>query len=161
VRGVDLGLELLHHKLYLEDPPDEIESFSVSHGLNLLTLDGAWPLGPVRIRAGGGLVIAHPEGSIRGVRIDESAGIGSAGYHLTGPVIRGGVVVARELAAHLSVVIEGRATAARVRVPVAGGHAAFPSLGVHLLAGVRFHRSGPGAWDSLGSGRTLNRGGSR
>lgn len=139
IGDADWGVELMHHKLYLEDPPDAIGAFSVSHGLNLLTLDHRWPLGRGALRVGGGIILAHPEGTIRGTPIDESGGIRSSGYHLTGPVVRGGVVFAPRLHPHASFVVEGRATAGRVRLAVPDGHVAFPVITFHLLAGLRFH----------------------
>jgi len=59
------SIELLHHKVFLQDGPDEIESFSVTHGFNFLTVQRAWIVSPYRIHAGLGAVVAHPESRVR------------------------------------------------------------------------------------------------
>ncbi len=33
-----LSIELLHHRLFLRNPPSEVQSFSISHGFNPLTV---------------------------------------------------------------------------------------------------------------------------
>lgn len=54
-------LELIHQKLFLDNRPDEIQRFSVSHGYNVLTVNHAWQGNPVTYRLGAGVVIAHEE----------------------------------------------------------------------------------------------------
>src|SRR5262245_55901857 len=38
-------VELLHHKLYLEDPPEGVEAFEVTHGYNMVLVSRGWRLG--------------------------------------------------------------------------------------------------------------------
>jgi hypothetical protein len=85
-------LQAIHHKLYLENNPPEVESFSVSHGLNLVTVNRGWRLGEYVVRGGAGIVLAHPEGSIRGKSFSEDQGILGLGYYVSGPafVVGGG-----------------------------------------------------------------------
>jgi hypothetical protein len=58
-------LQLVHHKLYLENPTPPVESFEVTHGYNLLTLGRAWAVSGWRLRVGAGAVVAHAESSFR------------------------------------------------------------------------------------------------
>lgn len=59
--------ELVHHKLYLENPPPAVQHFEVTHGYNLATANRAWATDRRTVlRVGVGLVIAHPEGRVRG-----------------------------------------------------------------------------------------------
>ena len=58
--------ELVHHKLYLENPAPPIERFEVTHGYNLATANVRAPAGRHQLRAGVGFVVAHAEGRIAG-----------------------------------------------------------------------------------------------
>ncbi len=89
------ALELRHHKLFLENPPDEVQQFSVTHGYNLLTVcrlrrDHGFVTG-----VGVGVVIAHPENVVRGRVLEETGGPLGGGYYLAGPTAA--VLVAREV----------------------------------------------------------------
>jgi hypothetical protein len=59
-------LQLLHHKLYLQDPPSPIESLSVSHGFNIITVNRAFEFDGWRARIGLGPVVTHAEARIAG-----------------------------------------------------------------------------------------------
>ncbi|HEX8244005.1 MAG TPA: hypothetical protein VF541_10930 [Longimicrobium sp.] len=122
------SLELLHHKLYLENPPPEVGHFEVSHGYNLLTLSRVWARGAWDVRAGAGAVVAHAESKVRG---REHA----SGYRLSGAAAQLGLGRRLPLGRHLSVVAEGKATGAWARVPVADGSAEVPNAAVHALVG--------------------------
>jgi hypothetical protein len=130
-------VELVHHKLFLENPPPEVERFSVSHGYNLLlvghgreTSRGLWA------RAGAGAVIAHPENTVRGLTLREDQGPFRLGYHLAGAAISAGLEGRLGLGDRLGLFLGGRLTGAYARVPVAGGHASVPNLAFHATAGM-------------------------
>jgi len=122
------GLELLHDKLYLRNPPPEVRSFGISHGLNFLTAQRSWGRASFDVRAGAGVVVAHPESEVRGRR--------ESRYVLTGPVIGAGLGKRVGLGERARVDLEGRVTAARVRVPIADGEARTTNLALHLLVGI-------------------------
>lgn len=135
------ALRFVHHKAYLEKTTAEVERFAVSHGYNLLTLERALAIGGFDLSAGAGLVIAHPESTIRGeTRPENEGGPFGGGYFLTGPTAA--VAAARRvtLGRHLALVPELRFTLSRARVPIAGGEASVPNAAVHALVGleVRF-----------------------
>lgn len=96
-------LELLHHKLYLRNRPQGVESLSVSHGFNIVTLGRAYALDPWRFRFGVGPVIAHPEARIGGVSY-------GGDYELAGAAAQGCAGVTFALTSHLSIVGEIAAT---------------------------------------------------
>jgi hypothetical protein len=77
-RGFEL--DLLHQKLFLTNPPPEVQAFAVSHGYNLLTLNHLWRSTALVYRLGGGLVVAHPESTVRGRTFER-------GYRLSGPTL--------------------------------------------------------------------------
>lgn len=120
-------VEFVHHKIFITNPPANVQSFSVSHGYNLLTTNFAVQKFFI-IRAGGGVVIAHPESTIGGVHLEE--------YHLTGPC--GQIAISKRFYFSRSVFVnlEGKFTAARAKVPVANGNATTPNVALHGLFGI-------------------------
>jgi hypothetical protein len=134
--GAGWALELVHHKLHLTNPPREVSAFSVSHGYNLLLLSRLRPRGPWRWGAGGGVVVAHPENTVRGLAWPERLGLFRDGYYLAGTAVTGfaGRRVALGTRAHA--VAEARLAMAWARVPVAQGSALAPHLGLHLALGL-------------------------
>ncbi|WP_243349415.1 hypothetical protein [Parabacteroides sp. FAFU027] len=83
-------LELIHHKIYLENPNSEITRFAISHGFNMLILNRGIDLRGNILRAGIGMVVAHPEFIIRGVEFDENRGWLGEGYVPSGLAIQMG-----------------------------------------------------------------------
>jgi hypothetical protein len=122
-------LELIHHKLYLQNGPPEVVGLEISHGYNLVTLNHGWDLGPLLLRAGAGPVVAHVEGSVRG----RSLGEGSGGYRLTGPVIQVGAEKRFPVGERWRLGVEGKVSAARAVIPVRGGELDAPNVAGHLL----------------------------
>lgn len=86
------SIELLHHKVFLRSGPDEIESFEVTHGFNILSIQRGWVVhSRVHVHIGLGTVVAHPESRVRGRKFDERGGIFDSGYHFAGPALTSGV----------------------------------------------------------------------
>lgn len=132
------ALDLVHHKLFLQNPPAEVRQFSISHGYNLITLQRLRERGSWRHGFGAGVVLAHPENEVRGRRLDEHRGLFRAGYHLAGPTVAalGGYSFEARPGFHLGV--EVRLTYSHAEVPVAGGYARVPNLAMHGSVGARF-----------------------
>jgi len=124
-------IELLHHKLYLENPPPDVQHFEITHGYNMITVNRGWRLDKFTVMAGAGLVTPHTNSQIRGLgrSID-------APYTLAGVAFQGAGSRRFDLASWLFVSLEGKVTAAWARVPVAEGHASAPNVAFHGLAGV-------------------------
>lgn len=130
------ALRFIHHKLYLDGATPEVERFAVSHGYNLLTLERAVTLGGFELSAGAGLVIAHPESSVRGETRAERGGLLGGGYSLTGPTAALAAGRRLPLGRHVAVVPELRFTLSRARVPIAAGEASVPNTALHLIVGL-------------------------
>lgn len=131
--------ELVHHKIYLQNPPPEIEHFEVSHGYNLAMVNYVRPSYGFVIRFGLGLLIGHPEGKIRGKSVGPVRSLLGGGYHISG--ISAQLSLARELdlSRHLFINPEVKLTAAWGRVPLAGGgRAEIPNIALHALTGLGF-----------------------
>jgi hypothetical protein len=81
-------LQLLHHKLYLQNRPAGVESLSVSHGFNIVTINRALVYRGWILRAGLGPVVTHAEARITETSYDGpyeiagAAGLFGAGRQL-------------------------------------------------------------------------------
>lgn len=127
-------LQLLHHKLYLDDPPAGIDRFEVTHGFNLVTFGRAFSLGRgFAARVAAGAAVTHTEASVRGAWSEE-------GYEISGPAFLGGAGWRLPLGRFVFVSVEAAVTAAHARVSVARGHASLWNVAAHGLVGlgVRF-----------------------
>jgi hypothetical protein len=132
------AIGLVHHKRYLAERTAEVESFSISHGYNLLTLERGWPMRGLTLWVAAGVVVAHPESAVRGRTFEEEGGLFNAGYYVTGPSLGVGLERRWSLTRRLDLAVEGRFCVSWARVPVAGGEASAPDRSVHLLLAVAF-----------------------
>lgn len=130
--------ELVHHKLYLENPPPEVQHFEVTHGYNQVTVNRAAPLRGLTVRAGVGLVIAHTENEVRSR--EQRGGGFLGGYRLAGATSQLALGGRIPFAPNLWIALEGKLTGSWARVPVSGGTATVPNLAAHALAGLGFGR---------------------
>lgn len=146
---VGVELELLHHKLHVDDPAPPVEHFEVSHGYNLLSGTLLRAADRLTLRVGVGLVIAHPEGRIGGGRVGGSRRTTlGGGYHIAGASIQVGIGRTVPLSTGRTVayvVPEAKLTASFARVPLGddGGSVLVPNVAGHLLAGFGVRRSYP------------------
>jgi hypothetical protein len=122
-QGRSWELELIHHKMYLENGPDEVEAFSISHGYNLLTLQRGWRHEHFQWRVGGGMVIAHVENTVRGLKLEEVGGTFGGGYYATGPAVSGAVARPLRLGKGAFINLEAKLAFAHASVPVVDGRA--------------------------------------
>ena len=131
------SLELLHHKLIMRDPPPEVADFSITHGTNIISLQHAWLRPRWRFLVLAGVVVAHPENTVRGLKLPEEGGLFGVGYQVTGPALGAGVGAHLELNGWLDLNAEARLMVAWLRVDVVDGRASFTNLAAHLLLGPR------------------------
>ena len=130
--------ELVHHKLYLDNPPPEVERFEVTHGFNLLSLGRSWPAGRLELRFGAGPMLTHPENTVRGQEFDETRGILGTGWYISGVGVQFGAGHRWRLGRVVELIAEAKATAALTEVPVAGVRAELPNAALHALVGLGF-----------------------
>ena len=134
------GLDLVHHKLHLRNPPPEVQSFVVSHGYNLLTFGRARRWAGLVLWINAGAVIAHPENTVRGARLSESRGALGLGYYLAGATVGASVAKRFALGPRWLAALEAGFTGSSARVPVEGGHADVPNVALHVRAGLGWGR---------------------
>lgn len=134
--GKGWELEMNHLKLRAKDLPAEVQHFSITHGFNHIWLNHALITRHFTWKIGAGVVLAHPENSVRGRKLDGNRGINGTGYYIGGPTIHTGIQRRINLAKHFFLPIEGKISFAYTHVPVEGGRARVPVVALHLLTGL-------------------------
>lgn len=136
------GLELIHHKLYLQTTHDDIDAFDITHGFNFITINRGFQDGVHRFYLGLGPVLAHPEVIIRGQALPwwqrgDEFNLKSfiSEFYFCG--LAGQLALGRfwDLPGSYQVQLEGKVTAAYARVPIKDGQATVPNLAFHFLFG--------------------------
>lgn len=124
-------IELLHHKVYLDNNPPEVQHFEITHGYNHLMINRAYFRNGFIWHFGLGAVIAHTENTVRGLSVDSN-------YEFTGPC--GQVAVGKRwyFSQQFFGTLEGKVTAAYAHVSVANGHANAPNVAIHGLFGIGY-----------------------
>lgn len=129
-------VEFIHHKIYLQNNPGEVQAFNVSHGFNLLFVNRGFDRQILRYRLGAGVVIAHPESEVRGLVFNSARGDNDRGYYLSGPAIHVSVNKPFYLGNRFFINAEARTTLAYASVKVAQGRADVYNIAFHLVLGV-------------------------
>jgi hypothetical protein len=104
---------LVHHKLYLRNPPAGVSGLSVSHGFNILTVNRAYRSGMISWRFGAGPVITHAEGTVNGTKYDGP-------YRLAGAALLAGAGRRHYLAQSFYFSLEGMLSAAYADAKMSG-----------------------------------------
>ena len=130
------AVELTHHKIFLTNPPADVGAFASSHGYNFLTVNRGWEL-PFDIwaRAGLGVVISHPESTVRGQKLGENGGFYGLGFYLSGAVATAAIQKRVYLVGGFFIAATGMFSAAYAVLPVVDGHASTPNIAFHALLG--------------------------
>jgi hypothetical protein len=137
--GRAIEAEMLHHKLYLENPRPPIEHLEVTHGYNLPTANVAATSGRWMLRLGMGLVVAHPEGRIAGRAVAGLPSFLGGGYHIAGITTQVAIGRRYDLGKGRVALIaapEAKFTASWARMPIPLGSITVPNVAVHLLGGL-------------------------
>lgn len=129
-------IESLHHKLYLDNKPDEVQQFDISHGYNINTINRAWLVNGFIYRVGLGIVVTHPETEVRGKKYNDEGGWN--GFHLSGVTSQIGMEKRFYTEGHLFYSIEGKFTASYARIPIADGHADVPNYAIHGILSIGY-----------------------
>lgn len=134
------SIELIHHKLYLNNTNSAVNKFNVSHGFNMLIANYGHSWNKYSASIGLGFVIAHPESRIREMEFGNSADDWDMGYYITGPVLSASACRFFTLTKAIYFNIGTKTTVSVAKVPVSKGYARFTNLALHLNfgLGVRF-----------------------
>jgi len=134
--GKSWELEMIHHKLYLDNTTSEVPKFNISHGFNLFFVNRGFERKSFRYRAGAGVVVTHPESNIRGREFGESTDDNDMGYFLSGPAINLAVNRPFYLGKRFYINAEAKTTVAYGSVKIAQGRSDVYNIAFHLLLGI-------------------------
>jgi hypothetical protein len=129
-------IETHHHKLFLDNKPDEVQQFAISHGYNLNTVNRAWLINGYIYRVGLGIVVTHPETEVRGKEYNDEGGWN--GFHLSGVTSQLGVEKRFKMGGNWYYTLEAKFTASYARIPIADGHADVPNIAIHGIFGIGY-----------------------
>ena len=75
----------VHHRIFLTNPPPEIQVFAIHFGYNYFFLGHAWKRGGLIYHLAVGPVITNPENTVRGQKLHTTGtGLFDAGYDFSG-----------------------------------------------------------------------------
>lgn len=140
-------LEHIHQKIYIDDLPPDVQHFEITDGYNLFLVNRAWQLEKLHViaRAGAGLVIAHPQITVRGESNHVSGGgaiptiwDADSGYQWTGPAAQLSLEKEFRIDTHWLFNIEGKISHANADIDIEGGSVSVPNTAVHLIAGIKY-----------------------
>ena len=129
-----------HHKIYLTNPPAEVQQFRITNGFNIVTISRAFRSKNLTYSIGAGPVITYPINTIRNKRLGHD--VGWNGYTFGGASVLGMVTREFPVTGGLMLSLDARGSASYVRVPVIDGHASVPNVALHLHAGLGYRFRG-------------------
>jgi len=127
---------MLHQRLFLKDPPPDIQFFAIHYGYNFFLLGRAWRTGDFTLHATGGPILTSPENRVRGRVYYTSGGLLGSGYHLSGFGVVGSISRDLRLGERAFLVLDlGLSSGWTWDVPVVDGSADVPNLALHFQLG--------------------------
>ena len=108
----------------------------MSHGYNYLLINRAAKLGTRILRLGAGLILSHPESTVRGQAFGDFDFL--QGFYISGAGAQAGIQCNVQAYGPVYLLGEAKLTGAWVRVPLAGGSAEVPALALHGLLGLGY-----------------------
>lgn len=133
-------IELIHHKLYLSNPPSSIQSMEMTHGYNLITINRAWMMeGDYIFRLGAGIVLPHLEGSTKSGREFEGEEIFGQEFAFGGPTVQTAVSKRFYITKTIFANLEGKLTASYAKFDMeGGGEVVAPNIAAHAILSFGF-----------------------
>ncbi len=132
-------IEATHHKIFLKNKPQEVEEFTISHGLNAITINYAWKKFGLIFRTGPGIVWAHPENVIRGKKLNENGGNFGIGYYITGPTLNFSTGKRFLITSRFFFQLDGKLNISYAKVPVVNGYARVYNVALQFNFGLGFN----------------------
>ncbi|HMD72397.1 MAG TPA: hypothetical protein VKG05_00910 [Steroidobacteraceae bacterium] len=127
----------VHHRLFLADPPTDIQYFAIHYGYSYLLFGHAWRRDGIVYHVGVGPIVTNPATTVRDEKRSVGGWLFNGGYYLSGV----GVGVSAERDLHVSrktyALVEVEFTAGNAwAVPIANGYAEVPNLALHFHIGL-------------------------
>jgi hypothetical protein len=133
------AFEYMHHKLYLDNPSEDVLRFRVTNGVNIVMAERHWRVNGFEVGVGAGPTWAVPISTVRGKDYARGGqGIFSSSYELAGATVMGTVARRVKLLPHVYASFNAKTTASRLNLKVADGEARLTNVALHLQWGISF-----------------------
>jgi hypothetical protein len=130
------GFEYLHHKIYMDNPPPQVEFFRVTNGVNLFLPERLWRRHGWEFNVGAGPVMVVPVSKVRGLEYDNANGIFDSRYEFGGGAIAAGISRRLRLLPFTFGEVAIQGSAAYVRGRIVNGHATTMNYALHIQYGL-------------------------
>jgi hypothetical protein len=130
-----ISFEGIHHKIYLQNKPAEVQRFGISHGYNMCLFNYHKPFKWFNLVLGAGSVLMHPESTIRGMKYPEGPGFDIHGYVLRGYVINLAVSHQVRIFRRYYINTEAKLTVSQATAPIVNGHAKVNCVAFQFIFG--------------------------
>ncbi len=136
-------LEMMHQKLYLSNPPEEIQYFNITHGFNLITLNRSFKIKLLKkhdfiVKFGTGIVLAHAENMVRGKEFDQKQSFLNLGYYVTGPVLNLALAKRFKISNRTYFNLETKFNSSYADVPIVDGYATLWHSAFSFIGGIGY-----------------------
>ena len=144
IKKKNLEFEFIHHKLYVEDLPSQVDKFEVSDGYNLVLVNILNNIKDnIYYRIGIGTVVVHPDIMIDGETNYVKGGglipkFWTDGYHWGGISSQASLSYKNKISSKVQFNLETKFVYAYTEIPVVSGSFTLQNLSVHFLAGLSF-----------------------
>lgn len=135
VKGKSIEFEAVHHKIYLKNPPPEVQWFAITHGFNMLTLNHGRQYKKMIYRAGLGSVLIHPESTVRGMEYPVSYDFDLPGYRLSGITVNLGAARQISFGKYFFINTEVKMNASVVTAEIVNGYARVHNIVFQFILG--------------------------
>lgn len=126
----------MHHKLYLDNPTDEVTRFRITNGVNHLLVERLWRRNGWELALGAGPTLTVPISTVRGRSYAFSKGVFGSRYDLGGGTLEAGVARRLKLLPYTYGSLTAKATVSYLDVRIAGGNARTMNYALHLQYGL-------------------------
>ncbi|RAP30327.1 hypothetical protein DID76_03400 [Candidatus Marinamargulisbacteria bacterium SCGC AG-414-C22] len=125
--------ELLHHKVYLDNPTADMSYFNMSDGYNFVFINRAKKKQNMIQRIGLGVIVIHPESKIRG-QVNTETTLAD-GYEIGGPGVQVSIAKRKQIKDLLYLHYEGKVTVGYTTASVYEGKAKGFNIACHINIG--------------------------
>jgi len=123
---------MLHQRLFLKDPPPEIQYFAIHYGYNFFLFGRAFRMGDFRLHLDLGPILTSPDNTVRDMAYTTTGGLLGSGYHLSGFGITVGLSRNFPLSSRTFFLLDSTlASGWTWGVPIVNGSADVPNLSLH------------------------------
>lgn len=130
------AFEFMHHKMYLDNPPPEVDYFRITNGVGFLLAERLWRRHGWEYGVGAGPILSVPFSKVRGMAFDQGRGFFHSRYELVGPGIQLSLNRRLRLLPFTYGMLTAKTTAAHLDTRIANGHATTWDFAFHLQYGL-------------------------